>query len=691
MNRLLFTLMLFCISGILSAQTFFSEDFESGIVPSGWTQTTLASDGGWIVGTDLSSSYWTIPPHTFYIATNDDNCNCNKIEDRLISPSIDLSAASGTVILEFEYSFDMITYGGGTEMLRILVSDAGGTPVEISPVTGTGTGDWNWKVAQIDLSAYVGSADIKIYWEYTDEFAWSYGAAIDDIKVFTPVPYDVAMTSIDLPSVLEEGMISISGSAISAGANTVNSVDLAYSIDGGTPVSTTVTGLSANIGESFTFTHDIPWNAVASPSPYTVELSITAVNGNPDANPADNSFTTSVSIVEEAAGKKVLAELFNSTNNPPASSTVPPFYDLTNINEENVELISYSLFFPAPTDPFYLFYPEQEDRFNYYGLSFVAAATIDGSEGVNSISITQADIDAALAVSAPLEVKTPQLSLSGSTLSVTVDAESVIDLTGENLTLHIALVEKQILGNPDPNPTLQTEFLNILRAMLPDPSGTSISLGAAGDIASVTETYALSPMFADLEDYRVIAFVQDESTKAVHNTSGIDVEDALGCATPTGLASLPITSIDAGIKWMDNPFADQYRVVIEELGVTSDAFLTPRNRKALSGLTPGATYEWAVQAFCSNGVKSSTSTIETFIMPLLSTGSLALETRGNIIRTFVPESNGTVEVYSADGRLVTSYQVSQGWNDHQLSESLAGVYIIRLTGDQQLISKRAAF
>ena len=44
-----------------SAQTIIlEEDFEDGTMPSGWTQTTNASDGGWLFGTagQLSSTYF---------------------------------------------------------------------------------------------------------------------------------------------------------------------------------------------------------------------------------------------------------------------------------------------------------------------------------------------------------------------------------------------------------------------------------------------------------------------------------------------------------------------------------------------------------------------------------------------------------------------------------------------------------
>jgi len=66
-----------------------------------------SSDGGWKVGSSsaVSSQYFVIPAKDGnMVATNDDKCNCNKFDDRLISPSIDFSTAANA-ILSFDYFY----------------------------------------------------------------------------------------------------------------------------------------------------------------------------------------------------------------------------------------------------------------------------------------------------------------------------------------------------------------------------------------------------------------------------------------------------------------------------------------------------------------------------------------------------------------------------------------------------------
>ena len=88
-------------------------DFNSGI-PTGWTQSTQATDGGFLSGSasTLSSSYFTITdPGSNFVATNDDGCNCNKADEYLITDTIDLSNYS-VMHATFKSFYFGATYSG---------------------------------------------------------------------------------------------------------------------------------------------------------------------------------------------------------------------------------------------------------------------------------------------------------------------------------------------------------------------------------------------------------------------------------------------------------------------------------------------------------------------------------------------------------------------------------------------------
>ena len=171
-----FAFFLSALSSIVSAQNILiSEDFESSDFPEGWSQQTLASDGGWLLGTAgaLQSEWWSIADHGNIIGTNDDACDCDKSEDYLIMPPLDLSTISNA-ILQFQAYYDGETFEGSTEVATIEyslddpLSDEGGDALaESSDSTGAGEGDIEGK---LDLArAYVEIGDQAAAIELLDE------------------------------------------------------------------------------------------------------------------------------------------------------------------------------------------------------------------------------------------------------------------------------------------------------------------------------------------------------------------------------------------------------------------------------------------------------------------------------------------------------------------------------------------
>src|SRR5690606_36949074 len=83
------------------------ENFEAAgsatTPPTGWTISTLGAGAtpGWRFGTALGSSFFSIPAHTRYAATNDDDSDTNSSEDYLTSPAFS-TASHSTVVLNYQ-------------------------------------------------------------------------------------------------------------------------------------------------------------------------------------------------------------------------------------------------------------------------------------------------------------------------------------------------------------------------------------------------------------------------------------------------------------------------------------------------------------------------------------------------------------------------------------------------------------
>lgn len=295
-----------------TAQVILYEKFESDTLPSGWTQETFASDGGWLLGNnyDLASAIFPIREHGNFIGTND-KCFCDKMNDFLISPSLDFSAYTN-IWLFYEFSYVDITPQNFTLEISI---DGGDTWDELEdlPSSAAGYMGW-WEVKFFNLSEYAGYDDVKLGFRYSDGGDWwSWGAAIDNFKVFQPLDYDVSLDSLYVSGAFAEigsGII-LSGVITNFGNETIHSFDAVWS-DGTLENTITVTGLEVEQFEKESFSHTVPYEP-AEPIPYPVSLSVTFPDGTADMDISDNQLSTVVHGCSNKPDKKAVAELSTGT------------------------------------------------------------------------------------------------------------------------------------------------------------------------------------------------------------------------------------------------------------------------------------------------------------------------------------------------------------------------------------------
>jgi len=110
-----------------------------------------------------------------------------------------------------------------------------------------------------------------------------------------PPNLDAEMTSLTMPGYAYAGNVNVKGLVTNLGVTTITSMDVDYTIDGGTAVTDNLTGLSIAPFTSYSFTHATPWN-VATVGSYAVNVTVSNVNGATDDNSGNNSQSKSVTI-----------------------------------------------------------------------------------------------------------------------------------------------------------------------------------------------------------------------------------------------------------------------------------------------------------------------------------------------------------------------------------------------------------
>ena len=108
-----------------------------------------------------------------------------------------------------------------------------------------------------------------------------------DFTVIEPAPFDVEGISIESYSYLQPGENVLMGHFFNLGSETIQSVELSYSIDGGDIISSIISGLEIQPFTSFQVSHPIAWNELEL-GEYAVSLWCNLINLNPDINSSND-------------------------------------------------------------------------------------------------------------------------------------------------------------------------------------------------------------------------------------------------------------------------------------------------------------------------------------------------------------------------------------------------------------------
>ncbi len=310
-NILILILSILAVSGTQS-QTIFEENFENTGLPTGWSIETNSTDGGWIVGTTgaLSSQYWPIPSNgsVRVIATNDDQCNCNKNKDVLITPPIDLSSVSAAVI-SVDVFFGKRDYQGSVEDGLISISIDNGVTWEVLKDL---SGNANWNTQKIDLTEFAGEASVLISFTYNDDGEWLYGFAIDNVIIEVPNVLDASLASLkSIPFALENVPVNIGGNVYNNGVTPITSINIDYIINGEDTTKGLLEGLNIPAFEGYDFIHPLTWTEELE-GVFDIVVEITAVNGSEDEISDNNSLSMEVEVFKDIVRENKIDEFLLS-------------------------------------------------------------------------------------------------------------------------------------------------------------------------------------------------------------------------------------------------------------------------------------------------------------------------------------------------------------------------------------------
>jgi len=251
-----------------------------------------------------------------------------------------------------------------------------------------------------------------------------------------------------------------------------------------------------------------------------------------DGTSTDNEGIAFDDIAIGERSRLVLLEHFANTSTVQSSTATGMVNDIALKNPEDVINIQYHTNFPG-TDPYYYDNPgDASARILFYGLSKAPFTFLDGGNDIENYANS---FDYRLAVIDSNDVSRRSLidpyfsisivpTLSDNILKVNTTIKAVKNIVSENVTLYLAVTEKQ--NNDVTGANGETVFYNVFRKFIPDAGGISLKTNwAKGDVEEISDKSWKISKIKDNSDIEVVAFIQNANTKELYQATSDIISD----------------------------------------------------------------------------------------------------------------------------------------------------------------------
>jgi len=338
----------------------------------------------------------------------------------------------------------------------------------------------------------------------------------------TQPTYDMAAksSSVDDIVVLGNAPFTIAGTIQNRGTATVTSYDLNYKVGSAATVTSPISGVSIANGATTTFSHPTTWTP-ASAGTYTIEAWATNINGNPDANTADDKISFVVDVVDTILPRKTLLEVFTASTCPPCTpgNIQMDSVVLPTIDADKYTVIKYQQNFPGAGDPYAT--ATSVNRRGFYAVNSIPRMEIDGEWDVNANSFTKPIFESYNAEPSFVDIKITNARYAGPIVRVEAEITPYANLSG-NLRYHVVVSEKYTTGNVGTNG--ETHFNNVMMDMIPTENGNALTSLTSGTTTSVNLLSDMSSSnVEEFMDLKAVVFVQDMTTKKILQSEWMDI------------------------------------------------------------------------------------------------------------------------------------------------------------------------
>lgn len=480
------------------------EYFGGGALPDDWS---IVGDGqsNW-VHTYSGLAADTYPELRF------DNVPAFDGESKFVSPEV---ITLGYTDLYLDFDFFLADASGTDCSIKVKTTSDGGTTWN-EVWSETPTGDMGPKHQTILISSDdVGSDMFQFAFTVegisTDITNWY----IDNVILTAALQLDAGIVSIDIPTLLAPGVdMDPSVEVINLGAQTIDFDVTVEFADGGNVYSETitVTDLASLATETIVFP---TWNSIAGS--FDGEVYVSLID---DENLENDEIIFGIEVASGLVAKMPIYEMFTSSTCPPCVYANEALDALLDENSGEYSLIKYQVNWPGQGDPYYIL--EAGVRVDYYEVTTVPSLYVNSENFSPAMDITQEDFDAFQDAETALEIEITQATIDDDNM-ITIESELLSKVNyAAGLSAHIVVVEKLTVENVGSNG--ETEFHNVMMAMLPDALGETLEEINTDVPVTLIQSYDMDETNMETkDDLAVVVFVQDNTDNSILQSAMIDV------------------------------------------------------------------------------------------------------------------------------------------------------------------------
>jgi hypothetical protein len=502
MKKLLLLMVVLMASAGLYAQVLLQQDFSGGVMPpTGWM--VFGNQSNWAIA--QSNIAGGVIPEARVKSTPAFNGTM-----RFISPATSTTGLS-TVIIQFKHMFDHVD--GNTTAFNLSVA-----------TRATASGTWNvvWtKAATTDIASEtvtvlvsntdVGSGTFQYCLVVTGSSQNFKDWFFDDLTLLDPLANDAGMASIAVP-VMFVGNQAVKGKIVNVGESAITSANVNWALNNGTVHTTALSGLAITTGNEYSYA--CTDSIMGDPGVFDLKVWVSNLNGSttPDDNPANDTMVKNISIPDHLAYRRPCYEEFtSSTCSPCASFNNSTFNPFIASHGSEITLIKYQMNWPGSGDPYYT--AEGGVRRAYYGVNAVPDLYVDGKVCATSSTGVNNALSNSKATLTYLEIQSVH-EIQGN--NVIIDCNILPYANYSGLNVQIAVLEKKTTQNVTTNG--ETEFHNVMMKMVPDATGTMVSL-TANQPYNMKYTVDMSTTNVEEMNDLIVAILVQASNKEILNSN----------------------------------------------------------------------------------------------------------------------------------------------------------------------------